>query len=123
MCSIMGCVIFLMKPFPGALHLTVNIPSLVMDISWSALNGCDNPSLSLIYPQEILDFIGNVCTIQYQVHAYSFIQSRNIITCLSSIQALSQDHVIKLFSRRIHVFNVQPLSQSVQEELFHDDLC
>ena len=66
---------------------TVNIPSSVMDISWSAFSGCDNSSLSLIYPQEIIDFIGgynidwwNVCTIQYQVHAYSFIQSRNVIT-------------------------------------------
>jgi hypothetical protein len=108
---------------------TVNIPLSVMDISWSAFNGCDNPSLSLIYPQEIIDFIGeyniywwNVCTVQYQVHAYSFVQSRNVITRLSSIQALSRDNAIELFSQRIHIFNVRPLSQSEQEELFCDDL-
>ena len=53
----------------------------------------------------------------------TLIQSRNIITCLSPIQALSQDHVIELFSQRIHIFNIRPLSQSKQEELFHDDLC
>ena len=63
-----------------------------------------------------------MCTIQYQVHAYSFIQSRNVITRLSSIPALSQDHVIELFSQHIHIFNVRPLSQSEQEELFCDDI-
>ena len=100
-----------------------------MDISWSAFNGCDNPSQSLIYPQEIIDFIGeyniswwNVCTIQYQVHAYSFVQLRNVITRLSWIQALSRDHVIDLFSRCIHICNVRRLSQSEQEELFRDNL-
>ena len=84
---------------------TVNIPSLVMDISWSAFNGCDNSSLSLTYPQEIIDFIGgyniawwNVCTIQYQVHAYSFIQSRNVITHLRLFEEKSLAHVIDLFS-------------------------
>ena len=119
------------ETFSGCTSLkTVNIPSSAMDTSWSAFSGCDNPSLSLIYSQEIVDFIGeyniswwNVCTIQYQVHAYSFIQSRNVITRLSLIQALSQDHVIDLFSQRIHITNVRGLSQSNQEALFRDDLC
>ena len=75
---------------------SVNIPSSVMEISWTAFSGCHNPSLSLIYPQEIIDFIAgyniawwNVCTIQYQVHACSFIQSRNVITRLRLFQTKS----------------------------------
>jgi hypothetical protein len=118
------------ETFSGCTSLkTVNIPSLVMDISWSAFSGCDNPSLSLIYPHEIINFIGgyniswwNVCTIQYQVQAYSFIQSRNVVTCLSLIQALSQDSIIELFSRRIHIYIICQLPQNKLEELFCDDL-
>ena len=118
------------ETFSGCTSLrTVNIPSLVMDISWSAFSGCDNSSLSLTYPQEIIDFIGgyniawwNVCTIQYQVHAYCFIQSRNVITCLRFFQAKSRKHIIELVSRHIHVTNECGLSQSDQEALFCDDI-
>ncbi len=107
---------------------TVHIPSPVMDISWSTCNGCDDRQLTLMYPQEIIDFIlgnnywWNIFSIHRQVHTYSFIQSRNVIACLSSIQALSRQHIIKLFSGSIQIFNVRPLSQSKKEELFLADL-
>ncbi len=97
-----------------------------MDISWSAFSGSDNPSLSLIYPQEIIDFIRgyNILwwNIEYQVYAYSFTQSRNVITRLRLFQANSRDNVIDLFRQRIHITNVLGLSQSNQEALFCDDL-
>ena len=64
-----------------------------------------------------------MCSIHRQVHSYYFKQSRNVITCLSLIQALSRDNIIELFSRRIHIYSVRRLSQSKQEKLFHDDLC
>jgi hypothetical protein len=119
------------ETFSGCTSLrTVNIPSSVMDISWSAFSGCDNHCLSLTYPQEIFDFIRgyniawwNVCSIQYQVHAYSFIQSRNVITRLRLFEERkSLAHVIDLFSRHIHIFNIRGLSKSKQEAIFCDDL-
>ena len=57
--------------FSGCTSLQVNIPSSVMDISCSAFAGCDNCHLSLMCPQEIIDFIlgsntfwWNLCSIK-----------------------------------------------------------
>ena len=104
-----------------------------MDISWSAFSGCDNPSLLLIYPPEIIDFISgynilwwNLCSIDYQVYAYSFIQSRNVINRLRVFEerslATSLAHVLDLFSQRIQVFNTRGRSQSEQQASFRDDI-
>ena len=122
------------ETFSGCTSLrSVNIPSSVMDISLSAFSGCDNPSLLLIYPPEIIDFISgynilwwNLCSIDYQVYAYSFIQSRNVINRLRVFEerslATSLAHVLDLFSQRIQVFNTRGRSQSEQQASFRDDI-
>jgi hypothetical protein len=120
--------------FSGCSSLrSVNIPSSVMEISWSAFSECYNPSLLLIYPPEIIDFIRgynilwwNVCSIDYQVYAYSFIQSRNVINRLRVFEeqslATSLAHVLDLYSQHIQVLNIRRLSQSEQGANFCDDI-
>ncbi len=96
--------------------LTVHIPSSMLEFADDAFYGCCC-RLSLVFPQEITDFMSKnnidwwkTCKLHNQVLTLCYLQTNNVLDCLSSMQSLAQQHIFDFLRGNVNPSYVEIFS-------------